>query len=156
MFCASESGDGACMPRSTVGECDTVARCGAGTCATVTVVDAAAVADLERFVAICSGRIGESGGESGPGLRTIESSRLRIRVSHQRACTIYVGQNMFRAYLVSVRASVRIESPVPPLVMPENERERGRTPPTVGAKLARGMGCPGPGPPAPPPAPART
>ena len=77
LFCESESGEGACMPRSTVGECETVARCGAGTFAGGIVV--VAVADLDRFVAICSGRIGESGGESGDELEDIAaaaSSRL--------------------------------------------------------------------------------
>ena len=77
MFWESESGEGACTPRRTVGECDTVARCGAGTFATDTVVVVAAIADLERFVVICSGRMGDNGGESGPEMVGIESSRLR-------------------------------------------------------------------------------
>ena len=73
LFCESESGEGAWRPRTTVGECETVARCGAGTFATVVVV---AIADLERFVVICSGRIGDRGGENGPDVIGIESSRL--------------------------------------------------------------------------------
>ena len=73
LSCDRESGDGACTPRSTVGECDTIARCGAGTFDTVVVV---AIADLERFVVIWSGRIGDRGGDSGPEIIGIESSRL--------------------------------------------------------------------------------
>ena len=59
LFCDNDSGDGACTARTTVDECDTIARCGAGTFAgAVVVVD---IADFERFVVICNGRVGESG-----------------------------------------------------------------------------------------------
>ena len=72
MSCDRESGDGACTPRSTVGECDTIARCGAGTFAgAVVVVD---IADLERFVEICNGRVGESGEDA---MGAAASSRLQ-------------------------------------------------------------------------------
>ena len=40
---------------------------------------------------------------------------------------------------MSLSASVRMDSPLP-LVMPENERERGRTVPAAGTKFARGIG----------------
>ena len=73
LFCDSDRGDGAWTPRKTVGECETVARCGAGTFATVVVV---AVADFERLVVICRGRIGDKG-DSSFGEKAAESSRLR-------------------------------------------------------------------------------
>lgn len=86
LFCESDSGEGACTPRSTVGECDTVARCGAGTSAGGIVV--VAVADLDRFVAICSGRIGDRGGESGADDENVvaASSRLPLVVSGMTQC----------------------------------------------------------------------
>lgn len=70
LFCDIDRGEGAWRPRKTVDEWDTVARCGAGTFATVVVV---AIADFERLVAICRGRIG---GDRGFGEIATESSRL--------------------------------------------------------------------------------
>ena len=78
MFWDNESGDGACTLRTTVDECETVARWGAGTFAGEIVV--VAVADLDRFVVICRGRMGERGGERGAGdMVAAASSRLFYR-----------------------------------------------------------------------------
>ena len=74
LFCDCDSGEGAWRPRKTVDECETVARCGAGTFATVVVV---AIADFERFVVICRGRIGDMGGDRGLAMIAAESSRLQ-------------------------------------------------------------------------------
>ena len=78
LFCDCDSGEGACTLQTTVDECETVARCGSCTLAGAIVV--VAVADFDRFVVNWSGRMGESGGESGLGENVAAaSSRLLQR-----------------------------------------------------------------------------